>query len=157
MNERQPKETEPLRRWLQEGDPAAGELPLGSIDVTRIRNRILAEKTEPALRKFGIWAFAGMMAAAALVLSLVLWPKQASHSGIPPVIAPPQRPIGQVPPRPIAAAPRPSPAGVEQAVSQPEPAPTAGQPAASEEVETRTLLFEGPQGTQILWIVNDKV
>lgn len=156
MNGRQPKETEPLRRWLQEGDPAAGELPLGSIDVTRIRNRILAEKTEPALRKFGIWAFAGTMAAAALVLSLVLWPRQIPQPGPHPVVTPPP-PVGQGTERPIAAVTTPAVPVVHKAVVQPPSAPAPTPPLAPQAVEARTLLFQGPQGTQIVWIVKDNI
>lgn len=164
---------ERLRRLLREvdpADPAVTDPGLTLNEVREMRRTVLSAVPERRRRLFPVFATAGAVLVAALILIAVLLPRPASEKPpVPPWIAvlPPK---AAVPPPPPPEEPRvtekaqekktpvrrkrraPRPPVVQPAPVEPEA--TAVIAAAEPVTEPQQIQFSTPGGTRIIWLLS---
>ncbi len=158
---------ERLRRLLREADPTASDLTVD--EVRDMRRTVLSAVPERRRKLFPVFATAGAVLVAALILIAVLIPEPEKPS------APPQ--IATVPPKAIQPLPPPreeprlteekaeekkTPARRKRRAPRPpvvqpaplEPETTAVIAAAEPVTEPQQIQFSTPGGTRIIWLLS---
>lgn len=157
---------ERLRRLLREADPAVTDTGLTLDEVRDMRRTVLSAVPERRRRLFPIFATAGAVLVAALILIAVLIPRPEKPSAppriavVPPkVVPPPQEKPGLIEEKTEekqAPVPRkrraPRPPVVQPAPVEPEA--TAVIAAVEPVTEPQQIQFSTPGGTRIIWLLS---
>lgn len=156
-----------LRRLLREADPAANDPGLTLDEARNMRRTVLAAVPERRRSFFPIFATAGAVLVAALILIAVLIPRSEKP------LAPPR--IAVVPPKAVQPPPPSPPSREEPRVAEEKteekapvrrkrrvPRPPIVQPAPMEpeataviaSAEPQQIQFSTPGGTRIIWVLS---
>lgn len=154
---------ERLRRLLREADPADSGLTLD--EVREMRRTVLSAVPEGRRRLVPVFATAGAMLVAALILIAVLIPRPEKPSAPPQIAVVPPKAVQPPPP------PREEPKLVEEKTEEkkppvrrkrraPRPPVVEPEPAEPEAVavvasaEPQQIQFSTPGGTRIIWLLS---
>lgn len=161
---------ERLSRLLREADPAANDPGLTLDEVREMRRTVLSAVPERRRKLFPVFATAGGVLVAALILIAVLIPKPEKPSAPPQIAVVPPKAVQPPPP------PREEPKLAEEKVEEEKktpvrrkrraPRPPIVQPAPVEPeataviaavepvTEPQQIQFSTPGGTRIIWLLS---
>ena len=152
---------ERLRRLLREADPAASDPGLTLDEAREMRRAVLSAVPERKRRLFPVFATAGAVLVAALILIAVLIPRPEKPSAPPRIAVVPPKAVQPPPP------PREEPRLVEDKAEEEKTpvrrtrrAPVHREPIEPEAVaviasaEPQQIQFSTPGGTRIIWLLS---